>query len=75
VAGVCCHGWKFTSIGHAPDLSKPFSFDFMRNRLDGAWPAYLLSMPIHLSPEGLIVLGIFTVKYIRNISITRPKGG
>ena len=64
VAGVCCKGWKFTSIGHAPNLSKPFSFDFMCNRMDGAWryPTFLLLMPIHLSPEGLSVLGNCAVK-------------
>ncbi|MBU4032219.1 MAG: hypothetical protein KKH41_09445, partial [Candidatus Thermoplasmatota archaeon] len=47
-----------------PDLSKPISFDYMRNRLDGAWRSItlLLLMPIHLSPEGLSVLGIYAVK-------------
>jgi hypothetical protein len=29
VAGVCCQGWMFTCVGHAPDLSKPSGFDLM----------------------------------------------
>jgi hypothetical protein len=61
VAGVYGQGWKFTCVGHAPNLSKPDSFDFMCKYLHGAWPTYLLFMPIHLSPEGLSVLGICTV--------------
>jgi hypothetical protein len=55
----------FTCIGHAPDLSKPFSFDFMRNRLDCAWPAYLLFMSIHLRLESQSFLDIFTIKRCR----------
>ena len=35
--GVYGQGWKFTCVGHAPDLSKPTSFDYICNRLDGAW--------------------------------------
>jgi hypothetical protein len=52
VAGVCCQGWKFTSIGHAPDLSKPDSFDFLCNILNGAWrfTLYLYSCKWPLIP-------------------------
>ncbi|MBU4072110.1 MAG: hypothetical protein KJ773_08055, partial [Candidatus Thermoplasmatota archaeon] len=50
--------------GHAPDLSKPISFDFMCKYLHGAWRSttLLLLMPIHLSPKGLSVLGIYAVR-------------
>ena len=51
VAGVCCQGWKFTSISHAPDLSKPDRFDFLCNKLNGVWRSTLYldscKWPIH----------------------------
>ncbi|MBU4143478.1 MAG: hypothetical protein KKH79_00870, partial [Candidatus Thermoplasmatota archaeon] len=52
--------------GHAPDLSKPDSFDFLCNRLNGAWriPTLLLFMSIHLRLESQSFLDIFTIKVL-----------
>ena len=54
VAGVCCQGWKFTCTGHAPDLSKPDSFDFLCNRLSGAWR----SIPASIRVPGQFISGL-----------------
>ena len=70
-------GWKFTSVGHAPDLSKPVCFDFMRIYLHGAWrnPFHLYSCKWPLIP-GLKIGGFsaFITKYGKEVvacNITR----
>jgi hypothetical protein len=53
-AGVCCRGWKFTYIGHAPDLSKLLGFDFMCYLLHGAWQ----SIPCYIRVNGQFIPGL-----------------